>query len=410
MYLFLFFHRKYYTLVLQWLKEMSYQKSHDNCAMKIRYKYLIMSLCAVSFFFLFDGCQKGGFLPDLDDERFEEMPPIIEGRIVGAYVTYYGTSLPDPSLFTHLFYAFAELYMVNGQYHGFKLEGNEARFAQIVALKEEYPHLKISISFCNNIENTDNKQGGGFSVLAKSEKSRKAFALDCLRFLQKWNIDGVDLDWEFPGLSWSADGVFDPAVDVANHVLLMKQLRETLDNHHLLTYAGYCMDKVPTHGGYRYIDIAAVDPYVDFVNIMAYDLDEAPHHHSALSDSRAYQDCKRAVDAYLQAGVSANKLVLGIPFYGRHSFSATPFALDYKTIISLDTKSYKIDNWDQIASVPFVSYNGQFFCGYDNAKSIALKGEWLLHKGMKGMMYWHYDADSNESSLRKSVWRATMKQ
>ncbi|MDR2585664.1 MAG: glycoside hydrolase family 18 [Prevotellaceae bacterium] len=359
--------------------------------------------------FLFVGCGKDDPAIDPDPPiETPELSPKTEGRIVGAYVTFYESSIPDPKYFTHLFYAFFELYMDNGQYKGFKVEGNESRFAQIAVLKEKHPDLKILISFCNNIENYDNKQGGGFSALAKSEEYRKAFAADCLDFLQKWNLDGVDMDWEFPGLGWSG-AVFDVAVDVANHVLLMKQLRETLGTGYLLTYAGYCMDKQPTSGGSRYIDIAAVNPYVDWVNIMAYDLDEAPRHHSALSDSRAYRDCQRAVNAYLNAGIPANKLVLGIPFYGRRSFSTSPGALNYKTILTLDPNNYKIDNWDAIASVPYVTNNGQFYCGYDNARSITGKGEWLLQKGMKGLMYWQYDGDDNAFTLRTAAWNATMK-
>ena len=359
----------------------------------------------MSITLLLSACDKDIITPEPED------PPLwnkVEGRVVGAYVTFYESSTPDPSLFTHLFYAFAELYMDNGQYNGFKVQGSEARFTQIAVLKQKYPNLKISISFANSIENGDNKNGGGFSVLAKSEAYRKAFALDCKDFLQKWNLDGVDMDWEFPGLGWSG-AAFDVAVDVANHVLLMKQLRETLGNDYLLTYAGYCMDKQPVSGGSRYIDIAAVAPYIDWVNIMAYDLDEAPRHHSALNDPRAYRDCQRAVNAYLQAGMPANKLVLGVPFYGRRSFSVAPLAFNYKTILSLNPASYKIDNWDAAASVPYVTFNGQFYCGYDNAKSIALKGEWLLKLGMRGMMYWQYDADDNNSTLRKAVWNATMK-
>lgn len=361
-------------------------------------------LLLIPFITLLVSCDKDDHTPNP-----EKLSPKVEGRVVGAYVTFYGNSIPDPDYFTHLFYAFFELYMDNGQYKGFKVEGSETRFAQIVALKEKNPDVKILISFCNNIENADNKQGGGFSALAKSEEYRRAFALDCLAFLQRWNLDGVDMDWEFPGLNWSAGGAYDTAVDVANHVLLMKQLRQTLGSGYLLTYAGYCMDKVAVSGGSRYIDIAAVDPYVDWVNIMTYDLDQAPNHHSALSDSRAYRDCQRAVNAYLQAGVSANKLVLGIPFYGRRSFSTSPLAFNYRTILTFDTRTYKIDNWDNVASVPYVTYNGQFYCGYDNAKSIAIKGEWLLQKGMKGMMYWQYDADDDNFTLRKAAWQATMK-
>lgn len=335
----------------------------------------------------------------------------VEGRVVIAYVTYYGTAIPNANLFTNLNYAFAELYIEDGVYKGFKLQGEESRFQQIVNLKKDNPDLKISISFSDVKENPDNPLGGGFSLLAKSGTYRKEFAKDCKAFLQKWGIDGVEMDWEFPGLSWSGNANdYDVAVDVANHVLLMKDLRETLGSSYLLTYAGYCKDKENVAGGSRYIDIAAVAPYVDFVNIMTYDLAEAPHHQSALSDPSAFSDCTRAVQTYLDAGMPANKLVLGIPFYGRHSFSTAPTAINYKAIIQLDKQSYKIDNWDASASVPYVTYNGEYYCGYDNEESISIKGEWLLGKGMKGMMYWDYDGDDSANTLARAVWQSTMKQ
>jgi chitinase len=344
------------------------------------------------------------------------LPDKVDGRVVSAYVTYYGTSMPEPQYFTHLFYSFAELYInSNKEYKGFKVEGSETRFQQIAQLKNQYPDLKICISFTNNVENSDNAQNGGFSILAKSAAYRLQFAQDCKAFLQQWNLDGVDLDWEFPGLSWSGNpDAYDVAVDVQNHVLLMQQLRETLGSRYLLTYAGYCLDKTAVTGGSRYIDIAAVAQYVDFVNIMTYDLDaadEGGNHQSALLDSHAYSDCTRAVQSYLNAGMPANKLVLGIPFYGRHSFSAAPMSINYKDIVKMDPAVYKIDNFDEAASVPYVTTvaGDNYFCGYDNEKSISIKGDWLLAKGMKGMMYWDYDGDDNKATLRTAVWKATMK-
>lgn len=342
----------------------------------------------------------------------EEKPYIpaerVEGRVALAYVTYWGTQIPDVRLITHINYAFAELYMRDGEYTGFKLQGTESRFKQIADLKKENPRLKISISFTHVVDNYDNIQGGSFSALAKSDEYRKAFAQDCLEFLEKWGIDGIDIDWEYPGLSWSG-AASDPAVDVQNHILLMKQLRETLGDKYLLTYAGYVMDKKAVTGGYRYIDIKAVDKYVDFVNIMTYDLDAAPKHHSALNDSRAYWDCARAINAYRNAGVEYNKMVLGIPFYGRHSFSEKPQSLNYSAILALDKTIYKIDNWDAISNTPYVTKYGAFFCGYDNARSIENKGIWALGLGLKGMMYWQYDADDTKGTLRKAVWESVMK-
>ncbi len=349
------------------------------------------------------GIQSGG-----ENDESEELLPAKDGRVAIAYVTYYGKAIPDPMLMTHINYAFAELYVKDGVYKGFKLQGNEDRFRQVVALKKKNPNLKISLSFSHTVTNEDNSQGGGFSALAKSDEYRKAFAKDCRDFCSKWGIDGIDIDWEFPGLSWSGHAC-DPSVDVENHVLLMKQLRETLGTRYMLTYAGYVKNVIETDEGRKYIDIAAVDPYVDFVNVMTYDMDSAPSHQSALRDKSAYVDCERAIKAYTDAGVAASKLVLGIPFYGRISFDKSPGAIDYNKIIMLDKNDYKIDNWDSDANVPYVTYKGTYYCGYDNEKSIAIKGDWIRSLGMKGMMYWDYNADDNQHTLCKAVWQAVMK-
>ncbi|MBQ1673595.1 MAG: glycoside hydrolase family 18 [Bacteroidales bacterium] len=349
---------------------------------------------------------------EVDPEIVEPVVPrneaINDGRHVTAYVTYYGSLTPDAYIMTHINYAFAELYMVDGVYQGFKLQGKVSRFETVVAQKKSNPDLKICLSFTHGVSNSDNKQGGSFSALAKSDANRKAFAADCKAFLEKYGIDGIDLDWEFPGLSWSG-AACDQAVDTDNYVLLVKQLRETLGDKYEISYAGYCSDKVSTSGGWRYVDIAAMDPYVDYVNIMTYDLDEAPHHHSALQDSRAYKDCARAVQAYLNAGVSPKKLVLGVPFYGRHSWSQSPTAVSYKNIIQMDRYKFRRNKWDETAQCPYVeTMGGVFFCGYDNPRSIAAKGEWIRKKGMAGLMYWEYDQDDANGTLRKAVWNAVM--
>jgi Chitinase len=198
-------------------------------------------------------------------------------------------------------------------------------------------------------------------------------------------------------------------VDVENFTLLMKDLRAALGQSTLLTYAGYCMDKRPQGEGYKYIDVKAVDPYVDFVNIMAYDLVDAPQHQSALNKPSNYWDCQRSVDEYLNAGVSADKLVLGIPFYGRADFNAGG-SINYRDILNLSKDDgYVIENWDTEGNVPYVTKNGSFYCGYDNPRSIAAKGEWILKNGMKGMMFWDYEGDDTMGTLRKALWNAVMK-
>lgn len=332
----------------------------------------------------------------------------VDGRIALGYVTYYGTTIPDPTYLTHINYAFAELYVKDGVYEKFDLQGERERFDQVKKLKERNADLKILLSFTNSVSNENNALDGGFSALAKSPEMRQQFAQDCKQFVQKEGIDGIDIDWEFPGMTFGSN-VYDEMADVDNFTLLMKDLRETLGNSILLTYAGYCKNKQPQNEGWKYIDVKAVDPYVDFVNIMTYDLDSAPGHQSPLNKPSAYWDCKRSVDEYLNAGVSAGKLVLGIPFYGRAHFDSGG-SINYKNIVNLsEGEGYVIDNWDEEGSVPYVTKDGVFYCGYDNPRSIALKGEWILGLGMKGLMSWDYDGDNSKGTLRKALWNAVMK-
>lgn len=338
----------------------------------------------------------------------DELYPAVDGRVVLSYVTYYGSKIPDVKYMTHINYAFAELVVEDGVYQSFKLQGKESRFKQIVDLKKKKPTLKILISFTHGSSNskyTAENPFGGFSDMAKSDVGRKKFAQDCLDFCKKWGIDGIDLDWEFPGMSWSSDVKYDRQVDVENYTLLVKQLRETLGKNYLLTYAGYVFDAQNTSdGGRRYIDIKAVDPYVDWVNIMTYNMTSEAH--SALNNPKLWVDCKRAVKHYTDRGIAPSKLVLGVPFFGWGDVTWT-----YKKIIGLDKTKYKFDNWDSASSVPYVTEiaTGKRLCAYDNPKSIVMKGDFARATGLKGMMSWEYDQDDAKLTLNKSMWQATMK-
>ena len=135
--------------------------------------------------------------------------------------------------------------------------------------------MKILLSFTNSVSNTDNSQDGGFSALAKSPEMRKQFAQDCKAFVSSEGIDGIDIDWEFPGMTFGSNA-YDELVDVENFTLLMKDLRAALGSPPYWPMQVIAWTSVPQGEGYKYIDVKAVDPYVNFVNIMAYDLVDAP--------------------------------------------------------------------------------------------------------------------------------------
>lgn len=329
--------------------------------------------------------------------------------MVIAYHTYYSPKLPPADKITHLNYAFAEVYVSDGVYIGFKLQGDESKFLETLTLKEQNPDLKILLSFTHTVDNPDNHQDGGFSAIAANADYRAAFAQDCLEFMQQYGIDGIDMDWEFPGLSWSG-AACDPLHDVENYALLMKQMRETFGSDYLLTYAGYVMDKrANSGGGWRYIDLASVEPYVDYVNVMTYDLD-APNYHNSIK-SNAYYDIERALVNYRLAGYDMRKVLIGIPFYARHDWSGTNSTVWYSKLRTTlkESKGYILDNWNETAGVPYITLNGQFWGSYDNERSIAGKARYAARNGLGGLFFWCDYQDDAKFTLLNATWDSAIR-
>ena len=164
--------------------------------------------------------------------------------------------MPDPAAVTHINYAFGH---VNDTHDGVRID-NEERLRSIVALKKVNPSLKVLLS-------VGGWGSGGFSEMAANKDWRWCFAAHCRFLVEAFGLDGIDIDWEYP--TSSAAGISASTGDTANFTLLMRDLRKALGKKYLLTIATVC--------DARYIDFRAVMPYLDFVNIMAYDMGRRPN-------------------------------------------------------------------------------------------------------------------------------------
>lgn len=302
-------------------------------------------------------------------------------KIIVAYVTSWTSVTPDPQYITHINYAFGH---VNETFNGVRID-NESRLRALSDLKKKNPSLKILLSI-------GGWGSGRFSEMAATAENRAKFAYDCLRIVNEFKLDGIDIDWEYPTsnmakISASPD-------DTDNYTLMMKAIREKIGKKKLLTLA--------TAANAKYIDFRGIEPIVDFVNIMTYDMGNPPNHHAGLYRSKytGGQSVDEAVTAHVDAGMPITKLVLGIPFYGRGKGEVAGF-IDYKKILNLTGFNKE---WDEDAKVPFLTNSaGEFVCTYEDPRSIEIKCKYLLDRGMLGAMYWEYAGDTDDGVLRKAV-------
>ena len=304
-----------------------------------------------------------------------------ETVIVG-YAVSWESSIPDPSLLTHLNYAFA---LIKDDFETLDI-GKESRLKTMVALKKQNPNLKVLLS-------VGGWGAGNFSEMAADEKHRKAFCKNCLAAVTKYGLDGIDIDWEYP--TSSSAGISSSPEDTRNFTLLMKDLRETLGKDRLLTMA--------SASNAKYVDFKEAVPYMNFVNVMTYDMGHPPKHNSALyRSSMSSESCDESVAKHFAAGVPYDKIVLGIPFYGHGDGKAFDDYVDYKDIV-IDGIKYTTQ-WDAASMVPYVTdATGKMVLNYDNAKSVGLKAEYVQQKSLAGAMYWNIEADDASHTLGHAV-------
>ena len=311
-----------------------------------------------------------------------------DNMVVVAYVTSWTQEIPDPAAMTHINYAFGH---VNDSFDGVRID-NPERLRMIVRLKEKNPALKVMLSI-------GGWGSGRFSEMAASEKNRKAFVKDCRKVVGDFKLDGIDIDWEYP--TQSSAGISSSPDDTGNFTLLMRDLRRALGNRKLLTAATVCDAK--------YIDFRSCVQYMDFVNVMAYDMGNPPRHHAALFPSpvSSHITASQAVEEHLKAGVPASKLVLGMPFYGRGNREDSGLKEYDRTGIL--PKGYE-KRWDDVGKVPYIANEkGELVRGYDNSRSLAEKCQFILDHHLRGGMYWDYASDNSQGDERTTLYLSLLK-
>ncbi|MGJ4728223.1 glycosyl hydrolase family 18 protein [Luteimonas sp. SDU101] len=309
------------------------------------------------------------------------------------------------------------------------LRGN---WNQLKQLKARNPGLKVLISL-----------GGwtwsrGFSDAARPE-NRQAFVASCIDAYIRGNLpvvegaggpaaaagvfDGIDIDWEYPVACGLACG---RPEDNANFTALLAEFRRQLDLVRpglLLTVAvGAGIDKV------RVTDPGQYHQYLDYINVMTYDFhgawDSRTNHHSALFASpadpstgdTAFYNSDDAIQAFLDRGVPAAKLHLGIGFYGRGwtGVAGANNGLYQSGSAAQGTYEAGIEDFKVIRTRPGTihtdpvagaswKYDGSTFWSYDTPQMVGEKMQYVKARGLGGAFFWEFSGDDANGTLVNAI-------
>ncbi|WP_025763989.1 glycoside hydrolase family 18 protein [Dyadobacter tibetensis] len=338
-----------------------------------------------------------------EDEKINR--PVVIGY-VGGFHGLLDTERIQVEKLTHINYAFVNI--VDGKAFLTNEKTDSINFRKLNELKLKNRELKILISI-----------GGwawseNFSDAVLTDSSRKVFAKTSVDIIRKYDLDGVDIDWEYPGMEGEEGNVFRPE-DKENYTLMFAALREELDQMEKETGSPKLLTTaVAGFGEYlQHTDMKMAASYLDYVNLMTYDLfvPDISVHHAGLYASDGYDSNKNAdhcVKAFIAAGVPVEKLVMGLPFYGR-SFTVESHATQvvgqpYSAKSYIDGYGYIKDSLvnqrgfqafrDDRARVPYI-YNAETgqMISYDDEQSVEEKCNYVLKNKMAGVMFWEYDSD-----------------
>jgi GH18 family chitinase len=319
-------------------------------------------------------------------------------------------------------------------------------FGVLYTLRRANPHLKLDMSV-----------GGwtlseGFGYMVRDTGRRKAFVDSIVRFLEQFDFDGIDIDWEYPGSDGAVPGADQPS-DGANYVTLIRELRAGMDWLTVRTGKKYRLSSaIPaTKGKLDVIPWGQVHPYMDRLYVMTYDLTgawerEISHHTPLFNNPGATVGSSVGVSAswtinYLrsQYGVPANKLMIGAANYGRakrmgaatdiqeftnglkgsttHSSGTAPGTTNFiLAIAGIGTwEAGVIENYDLYANIlsptmapssgyrlytdraanaDFLVSNNNSFITIETPRTVAIKTEYAKENQLAGIFFWMIEQDN----------------
>ncbi|KAJ8915748.1 hypothetical protein NQ315_004560 [Exocentrus adspersus] len=328
----------------------------------------------------------------------------------------------NPYLCTHLIYAFGGFTKENTLKPFDKYQDIEkGGYAKFTGLKTYNKNLKTMLAIGGW-----NEGSSRFSPMVANAERRKELVKNTIKFLRQNHFDGLDLDWEYPTFR---DG--GKPRDKDNYAQLVEELREEFDRESEKTGRPRLLLTMAVPAGIEYVnkgyDVPRLTKYLDWMNILSYDyhsaFEPAVNHHAPLysleEDNEYNYDADLNIDAtvkhYLKLGADSDKLVLGIPTYGRSYTLYNPEANEigspadgpgemgeatrengylayYEICDYVKNQDWAVEQPNPTAMGPYAFKDNQWV-GYDDESIVRKKSEYVVENELGGIMFWAIDND-----------------
>ncbi|CAG9096681.1 unnamed protein product [Plutella xylostella] len=327
----------------------------------------------------------------------------------------YSPSDIDPSLCTHIVYAFAVLdsSKLIIKPHDVFLDVENKFYEKVVALKRHGVKVLLGLGGWND------SAGDKYSRLVNSPSARRTFIVHALDFIEQFEFDGLDLDWEYPKC-WQVECENGPSSDKQGFASLVKELKSAFTPRGLLLSAAVSPSKRVIDEGY---DVPVLSKNLDWIAVMAYDYhgqwDKKTGHVSPMyvsdKDEHKTFNVNFTMHYYMQKGASRRKLIMGVPMYGQ-SFSlvehagaglgapayaggeagdetrARGFLAFYEICERIRSRGWKVTRDPGGRMGPYATLDDQWV-SFDDDSMIRHKAEYIREMGLGGSMIWSLDLD-----------------
>jgi len=327
-------------------------------------------------------------------------------------------NIPPADRVTHIMYAFANLNTDGTLNIGASVP---AQLVTLNNLKTTNPDLKVLLSVGGWTWSSN------FSAVAADSAKRTAFANSCVAAVNTHGLDGIDVDWEWPGVS-GGPGTSPTPQDGANYTLLLQALRAALDangsSQNPTKHYEISAFTAASPAGIAALELQPLSQVFDFVNAQGYDLHGAwnsrtGHNAGLYHNSADPQDNRLNIDSvlaqYLAGGFRRDQLLVGAPFYTQdfsnventaNGLFQTSASIGGQTLYKdLTTKlQTQVRYWDAVAKVPYLyNANTKAFTSYDDPMAMHHKALYSRDKGFGGIFFWRNGGDTNDRQLLNSI-------